>query len=209
MSLYTLIFLGCLVLVFLLLPHLLTVTVILSDDISPLTWPVLYLQAFANASCIYLLVMGIVMQSYLETLLNFGLTRRQNTYALLLVSVLMAFAFALISSLVGVLLGEFDPLWGIQLFAANWMSYLLGWLIVIGYQYRRVLAAILSTAIGAALLFSFVPAVWQSGWLTLLLATSTSSPELTSMLTSGILLLVSLALMLAIIPLTSRIPIKV
>jgi hypothetical protein len=172
---------------------------------------------FANVSSIYLLVMGIVTQTYLETMLNFGLTRRQNTCALLLTSALMALALTLIDAVAVVLsgsfisfgyFGEFNLLWSLGTLIYGWSAYLVGWFIIIGYQYHRALAAIFSTAIGSILYF-FVASRGElitplTQW-----AYDTLSSEGGSLLLSGICLLVSLALALAIIPLTRRIPIKV
>ncbi|MDR1185009.1 MAG: hypothetical protein LBK67_09460 [Coriobacteriales bacterium] len=156
-----------------------------------------------NASNVFLLVMGIVMPTYLETMLNFGLTRRQNTYALLLVSALLTLGFALIILLVSLPSGGFGLLGSTLVFVNGWLSYLTGWFIVIGYQYRRVLTAFLTTAVGAALNFILLFQLAPLAQYTLVNQVEGSLAAL------GVSLLISLILIFAIIPLTSRIPIKV
>ncbi|MDR2107928.1 MAG: hypothetical protein LBP28_00495 [Coriobacteriales bacterium] len=105
----------------------------------------------ANASCVYLFVMGIVMSSYLETLLNFGITRRQCALALLAASALNAAVLAFISGLATIAYTGFDPLRMLNLLLICWYNYLLGWLIATGYQHRRVITAFCTTLVGATL----------------------------------------------------------
>jgi hypothetical protein len=141
------------------------------------------------------------MSTYLETMLNFGLTRKQNAYALLLASPLVALALTLVSVLAAMLFGGFDPLGSMLGFVNSWLSYLLGWFIVIGYQYRRVLTAFVSTTVGVALVFSGIAPFP-------LLPTALGMEE-SVLLSTGTPLLLIIILILAIIPLTRRIPIKV
>jgi hypothetical protein len=176
--------------------------------------PIRLSETVASASSIYLLVTGIVMPSYLETALSFGLTRRQNACALLLVSALLAFGLTLVSELVALVFAEpANFLWSIQAFLHGWFFYLIGWLIVIGYQYRRIIGALLTTALGVGLFFSLL--AFTPSWSFVLGETSVlnsiSEGALVSLLFlfSPFSLLACLALALVIVLLTRRIPIKV
>ncbi|MDR1083125.1 MAG: hypothetical protein LBL27_04575 [Coriobacteriales bacterium] len=217
MGLTTLWFLGIFALVFLLLVFFATSARLIFS--SPLVGyelgseGLIFSAILSSAGSVYLLVMGITMQTYLETMLSFGLTRRQNTLALLLGSALMALLLTLIGALITALFGSEGPdpsfnlpLWHLRVFLSGWLSYLLGWFIVIGYQYRHTLAALLSTAMGATLLLFSSSG---DGWGLFPLINSALGSDETLLLRTGSSLLLSLVLIAAIIPLTRRIPIKV
>ncbi|MDR2197661.1 MAG: hypothetical protein LBO07_06845 [Coriobacteriales bacterium] len=117
--------------------------------------PLIYPSAIAAASNVFLLVMGFVMPSYLESALSFGLTRQQHALALLLCGLAIAGGLALICVLLALPLSQFDLLQSVRFFLPfihSWFFFLVGWLIVIGYQYRRIVTAILSTLLGIAVL---------------------------------------------------------
>ncbi|MDR1015178.1 MAG: hypothetical protein LBL86_09430 [Coriobacteriales bacterium] len=209
MGLATACFLGILVLLSLLFDLLILTTNVLElFDRSELQALPTFVAMLLTSSNVFLLVMGIVMQTYLETMLGFGLTRKQNSCALLLASALMALVLALVGALGFLLGGQFELLGSLQAFTGGWLSYLIGWFIVIGYQYRRVLAAALSTALGAAL-FWLVASYGSLLLVPLMMRIDALGREEASALAYGLSLLVGLALIPAILALARRIPLKV
>ncbi|MDR3053426.1 MAG: hypothetical protein LBU48_06160 [Coriobacteriales bacterium] len=111
-----------------------------------------YSEVLPNSTAGYMLVMGIVMPLYLEILLGQGATRRQFAVGLLGASALIASALALVNVMIALVLADVTVLSVLGWALGNWFYFLVGWLIVIGYQYRHVITAILSTLIGICLL---------------------------------------------------------
>ncbi|MDR1635268.1 MAG: hypothetical protein LBS27_10200 [Bifidobacteriaceae bacterium] len=175
-----------------------------ADAIAPL---------FANASGFYLVVMGIVMPFYLPLLLDFGVTRGRHARALLLAGVCAAAALAVLDALLGALTGGFQALSVPAAFTGGCALFLVGWLAVLGYQFRRVLGAVVSTAAAAALLFllPFGGSIGRfrqaaDGEDGVFLDVAWSAPD--GPMPILWLALVSVALAVVIVPLTSRIPVK-
>jgi hypothetical protein len=178
-------------------------------------------------SPVFLLVMGIIMPSYLESMLSFGTTRRQHALALLLTGMAVTVGLALVSSIMIVIVRQFnlDPVVVnltyltypqlLSFFLQDCLFFLIGWFIVIGYQYRRVLTAFLSTLIGPVLLLSRDSWNWLFSQSSLVTSSMASSGLLRTISESGILAdLISTAILVAILlptilALTRRIPIKV
>jgi hypothetical protein len=165
-----------------------------------------YSEILPNSTAIYMLVMGIIMPLYLEILLGQGATRRQFAVGLLGASVLFACALALVNAVIALAFADATllsiPRWAL----ANWFPFLAGWIIVIGYQYRRVITGFASTLIGVCLLT--LSPLWPSyfnfnGMVPTLLG---SVPALLSV---AIGFAASLVLAVIILVLTRRIPIKV
>jgi hypothetical protein len=175
-------------------------------------------EMFAASSLLYQLVMGLVMPTYLESMLSFGLTRRQNALAMLVTSALMALGLSLLNNLLAIPLGAFAPVQIVSMFLNEWLCFLGGWFIVIGYQYRRVVTAFLSTLFSVVLLgyswstrllLMFPPAVDTHVELELwevLLAISETNIDILNF-AGTVLIIVILAL--AALFLTRYIPIKV
>jgi hypothetical protein len=151
--------------------------------------PLFLPNIFVNAMGIYLMVLGITWPLNLELMLNFGLTRHQHSFALLGAGAVLAAFLVLLGVLARLFVASFTPfevftgfIYG---FIYGCFLFLIGWFIVLGYQLRRVIAAILSTLIGAALFF-----LWQPPLLTLYGAASygplttvfnLTEPEITSL----------------------------
>jgi hypothetical protein len=114
------------------------------------TWA--YSEILPNATAIYMLVLGIVLPLYLEILMGQGATRHQFTVALLSASALTACALALINVVVALIFADFTVLSVLRWALSNWFFFLVGWLIVIGYQFRHVITAVASTLVGICLL---------------------------------------------------------
>ncbi|MDR1183272.1 MAG: hypothetical protein LBK67_00565 [Coriobacteriales bacterium] len=179
------------------------------------------------ASPVFLLVMGIVMPSYLESMLSFGATRKQHALALLLTGMAVTAGLALISSIMIVIIKQFnlDPAVVdltyltypqlLSFFLQDCLFFLTGWFIVIGYQYRRVFTAFLSTLIGPVLLLSRDSWNWLFSQSSLVTSGMANSGLLRTISEGGILAdLISTAILVAILlpailALTRRIPIKV
>jgi hypothetical protein len=181
----------------------------------PITYPLM----IAGSSAVFLLVMGIVMPTFLEVILSFGITRRQNALALLLTAATLAGGLVLIYVLGTLILRQFDLTQNLTLlsfFIYGWLMFLIGWFIVIGYQYRSVLAAILTTLLGCLMflygtswptfLHGAFPAtdsnLMERGWLALI-------GENTAILSLISALILIAILTPTIIALTRRIPLKV
>jgi hypothetical protein len=175
-------------------------------------------------SPVFLLVMGIIMPSYLESMLSFGATRKQHTLALLLTGMAVIVGLSLVSSIMIVIVKQFnlDPTAVdltypqlLSFFLQDCLFFLVGWFIVVGYQYRRVLTAFLSTLIGPALLLSKGSWNWLFSQSSLVTSSMANSGLLRTISESGLLAdLISTAILVAILlpailALTRRIPIKV
>jgi hypothetical protein len=169
-----------------------------------------------NAGSVYAFVMGIVLSGYLETALSLGLTRRQNTRALLLVSAALAGALCIFGILGALAFAKpVDPLRFLGIFALDWSLYMSGWLIAIGYQYRRFITAVLSTTFGvlAAIILISLGMSWDAlGWV---MGISQISQELPlhgvplQLLVCALMLALSALLAVATTLFSRRIPIKV
>jgi hypothetical protein len=183
-----------------------------------LTEPMTYPLMLAGSTGIFLLVMGIIMPTYLEAMLSFGITRRQNTVALLLAAATVTGGL-LLTYVVGTLIGcQLDPAQNLTLlsfFVYSWLFFLIGWFVVIGYQYHSGIA-ILTTLLGLILF------LYGTSW-PMFLHDAYSEANSTNLVDLGFLALISentatlsfisalvliAILMPTIIALTCRIPLK-
>jgi hypothetical protein len=175
------------------------------------------LVLIVGTSPVFLLVMGIVMPTYLESMLSFGVTRKQHATALLLSGAALTGGLALIAGILILPISGADPINYPIAFTFAWFSFLIGWLISIGYQYRHVLTAFFSTLIGVALfllgpswphfLLMRVPVDPLTARVSLGLLDI--SPANANILSFASMALVIVILMPTVLALTRRIPIKV
>jgi hypothetical protein len=94
---------------------------------------------------IYLFVMGICWPFWLPFMLANGITRRQFACANLASAAALSLGFVLLGLLVGLIAGfpaeSSIPSNQIVGLFTLFLDYLLGWLIAVGFQYRRVITA--------------------------------------------------------------------
>lgn len=117
-------------------------------DIEWLTYPAILQLSIPY----FMLVLGIIMPCYMELLLGYGITRRQQSVGLLGATAVISIATAIVYATLLVFAGEFSLSQSAGQVLSNWYYFLFGWVIVLGYLYRRVFAAIASTLAGIALL---------------------------------------------------------
>jgi hypothetical protein len=106
-----------------------------------------YQQTFMGACSIYMLVMGIVMPLYLGLNMSFGVTRREHTNALLIVGGALCLLLALLHVVMFAILGNLTAISVLASLAVILSTFLTGWIIVLGFQLRRVTTAILGFVI--------------------------------------------------------------
>jgi hypothetical protein len=177
-----------------------------------------YAAAFITAGPIFFLVMGIVMPTYLETLLNFGLTRRQYALGLLLAATLTIGGIGLVDTFAVLVINQFvlsQDLGFLTLLLCNYLFFLTGWFIVAGYLRRRVISCFLTTALGVEIVS--VGLSWHSILLESPLASNGTvnlglfviTPENASIVGLVSTLVLIAILIPTVIALTRRAPIKV
>jgi hypothetical protein len=177
-----------------------------------------YGAAFITAGPIFFLVVGIVMPTYLETLLTFGLTRQQYALGLLLAAALLIGGIGLVCTFAALAINQFTLPQDLSFFTLplrNGLFFLTGWLIVIGYLCRSVIGAILTTSVGAVVFFSEL--LWPlyllaspfavNGTVNLGLFILTAENVGAARLVSALVLIA--ILIPTVIALTRRVPIKV
>ncbi|MDR1422810.1 MAG: hypothetical protein LBI64_08125 [Coriobacteriales bacterium] len=131
----------------------------------------LEVSLWQSISSVLMLVLGTIMPLYLETMLGFGLTRRQHAVALLGAAGTISVGLALVSGCAAVVLGLLNAsgptVVGVPELVAIALSdclcFIAGWFIILGYQLRRVWSACLTTAVGASLFLFLLP--WAGGTL--------------------------------------------
>jgi hypothetical protein len=160
------------------------------------------------SAAIYMLVMGIIMPQYLELVMNHGATRKQHALGLLGAGIVMSCLLTIICAIVATIFGDFDVSVAVHGLLVSFSCFMTGWVIVLGYQLRRVFAAFLTTLFGIVM-FGLVPQQ-SSGTpgLTYLFGGDQLIPIASSM-AIPINLLACLALFAIILALTRRIAIKV
>jgi hypothetical protein len=188
----------------------------LSPNVS-LVYVAEYLVVLGASCSFYFLVLGIIMPTYLEVLLGFGLTRKQNALGLLLAGAAIINTLAIAGALVGLLISQFDLPYSLNIlraFIGADLSFLVGWFIVTGYQFRSVIGSALTTAIGAAI--CLLGNTWAAlipeptdGVRTLVFMKVTAAETDTEVIGFISALILIAILMPTIIALTRRIPLKV
>ena len=107
-----------------------------------------YQQTFVASCAIYMLVIGIIFPLMLGLHMSLGVTRREHTVGLLVVASLLSLVFALVWAIMQVLLFPvFDIKAVLTVFTLSLGSYLMSWVIVLGFQFRRVITGILGFVI--------------------------------------------------------------
>jgi hypothetical protein len=101
-----------------------------------------YRTTFVWSCAIFMLVLGIIMPLYLGLNMSLGVTRREHTAALLIVGVSLCLLFAVFDTVLQAFFGIFYLLSIPTGFVVILSAYLGGWVIVLGFQFRRVTTAI-------------------------------------------------------------------
>ncbi|MDR0514357.1 MAG: hypothetical protein LBG81_04245 [Coriobacteriaceae bacterium] len=102
---------------------------------------VAYDLAFFGASLIYLFVIGIIFPLILGYVFNYGVTRYQFSLALLCSGAIHCAGLTVLLALLAAALGHLDAFALISGLVSLYFSYLLGWVIALGFQLRHVLTA--------------------------------------------------------------------
>jgi hypothetical protein len=101
-----------------------------------------YRDTFVWSCAIFMLVLGIIMPLYLGLNMFLGVTRREHTAALLIVGIALCLVFAVFGAVLQAFFGNFYPPTILHGFVIVLCAYLVGWVIVLGFQFRRVTTAI-------------------------------------------------------------------
>jgi hypothetical protein len=138
-----------------------------------------YWATFVWSCSIFMLVLGIIMPLYLGLNMSLGVTRREHTSALLIVGTTLCLLFAVFGALLQTVFGNYYLPTILHGFVIVLCAYLAGWVIVLGFQFRRVTTAIGGFIAVAAIsgLVGFVIAQFAPGsdFLTLEVGTYISS----------------------------------
>jgi hypothetical protein len=109
----------------------------------------------------FMLVMGLIESMMIKERLAFGLIRRQVAKGMLMGSALHAFLLVSFSAIIAAFMGEFYWMETIGCLISTWLFYLYGWLIAVGFQYKRLI-----TSAGGILAFTVLslPFIGWLGW---------------------------------------------
>ena len=161
-----------------------------------------YDSMLTNSNPIFLFVTGICLPFMMEVLLSNGVTRKQFSLALLVTALGFSVVLVLFQVLAAVLLGNFDLLTLGVCVVSNFCAWLLGWMIALGFQLRRVVTAIAGILIACvATVVISVPVIFvSSNWLL--------SLDALPLLEFAITLAITIILAVALPALSKRVPIK-
>jgi hypothetical protein len=101
------------------------------------------LLSFVSSSAVVMLVIGIIYPFMLSLHMSLGVTRREHALALLVIGVGLSLVFSLVNGLIHLVFGSFTALSIPTAFVMCLSGYLGGWVIALGFQFRRVTTAIL------------------------------------------------------------------
>jgi hypothetical protein len=109
------------------------------------------LVSYVGSCSILMLVIGIIYPFMLSLHMSLGVTRREHAIALLVVGAATSAVLSLINGILLLALGYLAPLSIPATFVMCLSGYLGGWVIALGFQFRRVTTAILGFVVLAAL----------------------------------------------------------